>query len=245
LKQLETYFSIHSARSITLKIENMVWVFSFLMFISSCVNNDNVKATTRENEPVKQYYKDIDIYKLEGIDEINTIAYPSVEIQEENNKRIVIFNVAEGSSYKYEYTNERGIWATRFTSKGDTNSVIYTCRFIQPNRIIDLDYTDSNSSKLFNAIIVEDNREVMYTPTTDVFIDPKIENVDQLPTKTMSKHERSFNFDDSILTVVTKTTDPDEKLRYTSKKCFVTKQYTYFWWMFFGFATLREINCVQ
>ena len=213
-----------------------------LFVIISCNNANN----SLKHKPVmkNKYYKDINIYKLEGINEMSEISYPCIEIGQSNEKKIITYHINKERNSTDEYTHiDGGGWLSRSESKGDTTAMIYIYQFILPNKVLQFNYSDKNSYKILDASVISDNKETIYFPEKSLIVEPKIQNFDTIEAKAESIYVNEIIIKNSILTEISKKTDKKGELIHSHFKCFETKNhYSYIWWTYFGFY-LKETEC--
>jgi hypothetical protein len=224
------------------KNKNMInIIFILSIFLVSCTNSsrendvDSVKA-------ISKYYKDINIYKLEGIDELNELEYPCIEIKSLNKAKIITYHTNKQIRSTQEYVRSDSFWLSRWQAKGDT-SMIYSYEFVLPDKVLAYNYVNTVTYKLMDVTLISNNKEIAYEPIGDFKVSPEIQNFNMVIENSKISYINEIKEDSSTFTVRTVKSDQRGKIVSDRTTCFEPKKCSYFWWTYFGLSYLKKVSC--
>jgi hypothetical protein len=129
-----------------------------------------------KKEKTVKYFKDVDIFTLQGKGETSRSDYPNVEISDSSNFRILIYN-SGNKTIRRVYVDSGTFWGTRLSEQDDTGS-IYTIRHNYPNQVVEFSYSDTNSFLVYDIGVLDGDKMVYYHPDRRLFGKPSLDLID-------------------------------------------------------------------
>jgi hypothetical protein len=198
------------------------------MLLYSC---QNAPSSPTVRSPAK-FYSDINLFTLEGKNELRGFQYPCFSIDSiDNNKRMLkwFFSKQWNSSELFVYNGDH--WLSSRTSSGDTSNVTRVINLYK-DRVEQLTYLD-DSSKLSYLDIFQNNvrtRMNLVMPIKAPFGHLDSNMLLQLMIAVLTD---SFQIKNGVLKVNSKSVVFEEKITQNTTECYPIGNRSLFWWLTF------------
>ncbi|HEV7783476.1 MAG TPA: hypothetical protein VGO58_19515 [Chitinophagaceae bacterium] len=219
-----------------------------MLLLGGVACNSPQKREGKENVPPvnRTMYKDIDPYTLAGVDEIkDPSAYPYIMIEEENDKKKIVYMITRADSAVTLYEKKDAAWTMDYLEKADTGSQ-KTYEYILPDRVIELTYhgtSDETGFHLFKASVMKgDTIKTYYSRVGEKpVIVPGPGAVDSIKESTpVVMMEKMDLLGDVLRIVVTHFNKTQNRISYTDTSCFSGGKRSWFWFRHF---VPRAVSC--
>lgn len=208
----------------------------------------NPTATKETGEQVTKpdlakgkFFADIDIYRMQGVDEVDDKTFPSIYIEKTGpGTRKVVFRNSREYSRVVPYEYEDGFWVGTWEERADTGFARFY-QFSQPEKVIELTFFgtwDKENFRLRDASIFENNKHILYAWNGQPGFDVKAEvaSFDIVRKKHDTVIEEVYVRSGGKLFVKQKNTDQYVSVpNYESERCYEIGNHSLIWFYHFGY----------
>lgn len=135
----------------------MIYPFILSIFLLAGCASSNQKAIE------SNFFDDINIYSLKGLNNVAHDSYPNIEIVDSGNCRVLKYHISDSNFLQRTYAKDGDNWVLNFFEKDDTTN-IYTTRIIYPGGLVEFSYTDSSHSKIYDVGVLIKDTMLYYRP---------------------------------------------------------------------------------
>lgn len=123
-----------------------------------------------------EFFEDIDINKLQGVQKLSEPVYPCISIQKSTDSALVTYHKTAFKKQSFTYINKGNYWLGGFTEKGDTAN-FYTYQLLFPEQVLEISYSDTQRLHPYYLGVLKGNQEVFYVQKKGKCILPDPENL--------------------------------------------------------------------